>query len=403
MMEHPIIIFCAVLVFLYGLFSLRAMRSPITAPMVFCLIGIIVSPDVLNINELGPLRDGMSFLAELALILILFVGASTIDLPALLKQRQLPVRLLGIGLPLTMLLGFILAILIFGEFNWWLAGLVALILAPTDAALGQVVVTSEKLPMQIKQSINVESGLNDGIALPLVLMCLAALGSEAETNQWLRFMVVQLAMGPVVGGIVGYFGGWLVELAAKKKWMSETYQRLVAGSLALMAYAAAEAAGGNGFIAAFFAGLLLGTKTSSVRHRIQEFGEAEGEQLSLFVFLVFGMVLVPLARPFWDAQVWLYAVLSLTVVRIVPVLACLAGSGLDQPGKWFVSWFGPRGIASVLYLIIAVGDIGISGHEKAFSIITLTVLMSILLHGLSAVPLTNLYVRYLEKEQNKSP
>jgi len=404
MMEHPVFIFAAVLIFGYALFSKIFSRSPITAPMVFCLIGIFTSSMFLDRSEVQPLHGSMKFLAELTLMLILLVDASTINLKALIRDRGIPIRLLGIGLPLTMIAGFIVAWLLFPGSSLWLLALIALILSPTDAALGQAVVSNDKLPEKVRQSLNVESGLNDGIALPIIMMCIASIsgesGGEAGSSSWLAFMAKQLLLGPLVGGIIGHVGGRLVDFASHRNWMQETFQRLLAGAMAVVAYAAAEHVGGNGFIAAFFAGLLLGTHTHAIRERIQEFAEAEGQQLSLFIFLVFGLVFVPFSYPFWDIKTLIYAVLSLTVIRMIPVALCLIGTGIDKTGKLFFGWFGPRGIASVLYLMIAASHLGFKGYERAFAIITLTVLLSILLHGLTAVPFSAMYARKLARDGN---
>lgn len=296
---------------------------------------------------------------------------------------------------MTMVLGFVLAAVLVNSQDLWLAALVALILSPTDAALGQAVVTSERLPEPMRQAINVESGLNDGIALAPILMCVAALsgGEHTGSGSWLFFVMRQLTLGPVAGIVVGWCGGRLVEGASQRGWMQPTFQRLVAGSLAVIAYAAAEQFHGNGFIAAYCAGLFLSTQTHEVRERIQEFGEAEGQQMSLLVFLLFGLAMVPATAGYWDVSCLCYAILSLTVIRMIPVALCLRGAGLDTRAVGMIAWFGPRGIASVLYALMAIGKIGVTGYEKEFAVITLTVLMSIILHGVSAVPLTLSYSR----------
>jgi len=400
MVDYPTIILAAVLIFFYGLISRVSERSPISAPMVFSGIGILAGPLALDLFEVSATAPFVRLLVEVTLVLILFVDASTVNLKSLRVHSGIPIRLLSLGLPLTMVLGFAAAAVILGEQNLWVAALVALILSPTDAALGQAVVTSELVPERIRQAINVESGLNDGIALPPILMCLAALsGGDHDAvhgGSWLFFLVRQLTLGPLVGIATGWFGGRLVDQASQRSWMQQTFQRLVAGSLAVISYAAAEALHGNGFIAAYCAGLFLGARTRDIRERIQEFGEAEGRQLALFVFLLFGIVMVPAMVKFWDAKALCYAILSLTAIRMAPVALCLRGTGLDSPGIWLIAWFGPRGIASVLYVLLAVINIGLVGYERAFAVVTLTVLLSIFLHGLSAVPLTAAYSRYLQ-------
>jgi NhaP-type Na+/H+ or K+/H+ antiporter len=365
--------------------------------MVFAGIGILVGPMALNLLDVKLGATVVRLIAEITLVIILFVDASTVNLRTLRIQHGVPLRLLGIGLPLTMVLGFVAAAVLINNQNLWLAALVALILAPTDAALGQAVVTSQRLPEATRQAINVESGLNDGIALAPILMCIAALsGGEHAGNHsgsWLAFLGRQLTLGPIAGILVGWGGGRLVEEASKRDWMQPTFQRLVAGSLAVLAYTVAEQFHGNGFIAAYCAGLFLGTQTHEVRERIQEFGEAEGQQMSLFVFLLFGLAMVPAMVDYWDVWGLCYAILSLTVIRMVPVALCLLDTGLDTRTVWILAWFGPRGIASVLYSLMAIGKIGVTGYEREFAVISLTILLSIFLHGVSAVPLTFSYSR----------
>lgn len=395
MHEFPIIIFAALLTFIFGLFSRLSERSPITAPMVFVAVGVLVSPFGFDALKAGINAPLVRIIAEVTLVLVLFVDASTINLPELIRERGIPFRLLFIGLPLTMLLGVLLADLIFDQMNIWLIALMAFILSPTDAALGQAVVSSPVVPENIKQAINVESGLNDGIALPPILVCIAALSTPAAEHSgvqyWVGFTMKQFIFGPLLGGLVGWAGGGLVDRASRAGWMNSTFQRLTAGSLAVLAYALAEMFHGNGFIAAFFGGLMLGTHTHIVRERIQEFGEAEGQQLQLFVFLLLGLILVPKMAGYWDGRAWLYAILSLTVIRMLPVAISLFGTKLTWPSIAFIGWFGPRGIASILYLLLVFINLGLSGYEQMMAIIVLTILLSIFLHGITAVPLSRVY------------
>jgi NhaP-type Na+/H+ or K+/H+ antiporter len=237
--------------------------------------------------------------------------------------------------------------------------------------------------------------LNDGLALPPILVCLAVLaGGEshgAGFSYWGLFTLKQFIYGPVIGGLVGWFGGMLVDKAATREWMNHTFQSLAALAIAILAFALAEMVHGNGFIAAYFAGLMLGTKTENVRERLKEFGEAESQAFVLSIFLLFGIILVPLSWQYWSLNAWIYAVLSLTVIRMLPVAVSLIGAKLPKFDVLFIGWFGPRGIASVLYLLLMVIKIGYEGFEPVISVIVLTVLLSILLHGLTAVPLSGMY------------
>ncbi len=395
MSEYPIFIYAAVLILGFGIFSRLAEKSIVTPPMVFVLFGIIASFFRVDIVAGGVYAPAVKIIAELTLILVLFIDASTINLKELVKERKLPIRLLFVGLPITMVAGILIALPLFPGMNIWVIAMMALILSPTDAALGQAVVSSSLVPQKIRQTINVESGLNDGIALPPILICLAALSAHDAHGSgfayWGAFVMKQFIFGPVVGSLVGFAGGLLVERAAKRDWMNTTFQRLTSISLAILAFYLAEMIHGNGFIAAYFAGLLLGTTTHSIRERIHEFGEAESQVLQLFIFVLFGMILVPLSYQLWDWQVWVYAILSLTVIRILPVVISLSGTELTRGTKYFIGWFGPRGIASILYLLMVVIELGAKGLEKMISVIVLTVLLSIYLHGISANPLSKLY------------
>lgn len=401
MNDHPAIIFAAAMIFIYGLFSKAADRSPVTAPMVFVAIGILVGPLGLNLFHMEARGGLVHILTEVTLVLVLFVDASTINLRQLIQDRSVPIRLLLAGLPLSMVFGTLVAYLLFPDVNIWLLILMALILSPTDAALGQAVVKSEQVPEKVRRWISVESGLNDGIALPPIFACIAvlSLGVGESDKHWILFLLQQVFLGAAIGGLVGWVGGSLVSIFSAKGWMNSTFQRLVSGSLAILCFAIAEYFHGNGFIAAFAGGLLLGasTKSDQILERIQEFGESEGQQLILFVFLIFAMAMVPQAVGYWDLNAWLYAILSLTIIRMLPVAISLYGKKLGTPTVLFVGWFGPRGIASVLYLLLVTNILGVEGYERILSVIVLTVLLSVFLHGISALPLSNRYGKITEK------
>ncbi len=386
----------AFLIFAFGLFSRVSERLPVTAPMVFVGVGILVGPLGFDLFQVTINTELITILAEITLMLILFTDGSEINLQKFRAEKsRIELRLLGIGLPLTMLLGILVGILLFDDLSIWQIALIALILSPTDAALGQAVVKSPLLPEKLKRTISIESGLNDGIALPPILVCMAILSSDLATAQesknWIHFLVLQLTLGPLVGGLVGWAGGRLIEKVSARGWMSPVFQRMSSISLAVLAFALAELVHGNGFIAAFVGGVMLGVRTEAIRERIQEFSEAEGQQLSLFIFLILGMVGVPIFYQYWDVAAVVYALLSLTLIRMLPIALSLIGSGVDWTTRWFIGWFGPRGIASVLYLLMVIGELSINGLEYALSVIGLVILLSVLLHGISAVPLVKRY------------
>jgi NhaP-type Na+/H+ or K+/H+ antiporter len=395
----------ALAVFTYGLVSRRAERSVVTPPMAFVLLGLTaglvwLKPSAVAVEE-GVLR----LLAEVTLVLILFTDASRIDLRILMRERGLPVRLLLFGLPLTIAAGTGVAVAIYPAFTLFTAAVLATTLAPTDAALGQAVVGNKGVPQRIRQSLNVESGLNDGLVLPalLIFMSACAVGHSESTGYWVRFALLQVTLGPVVGVAVGFIGGKLVERMSSTGWMNETFQQISSLSLSVLAYGAAEVVGGNGFIAAFVAGLTLGNSARRICGCLYEFGETEGQLLSLLVFLAFGAVLLPPAVEAAEPRDWLYAALSLTAVRMIPVAVSLVGAGLRSVSVVFLGWFGPRGLASILFALLVLEDRMVLEAEPVARVAYLTVLLSVLAHGLTAYPLSEAFGRVMQNADPDEP
>lgn len=379
----------------FGVISGRIEKSVITPPMAFVTFGLLLSPPLFGLLNLELEHEIVRIIAEFTLILVLFTDASQINLKLLRREYNLPVRLLGIGLPLTIILGTILAVLLLGgRLEFWEAAALATILAPTDAALGQAVVSSPRVPICIRQSLNVESGLNDGICLPILLIFLSLAGTMEGTGTasfWFRFAAMQVILGPIVGVAVGYIGGWLVSESVRRKWITHSFEDLSVLGLSLCAYAIAELVGGNGFIAAFCAGLTLGNTAPSICDCLYEFGEAEGQLLVLLIFMIYGSIMVFPALDGVSWQMVLYAVATLTIARMVGVAISVIGMKLRWYTILFLGWFGPRGVASILYgLLILEGD-GIQGSEVIFSTMVLTVLISVFAHGLTAFPGANWY------------
>jgi NhaP-type Na+/H+ or K+/H+ antiporter len=383
----------------FGVVSGRAERSPFTAPMWFTAVGVGLG----SVGWLGmDVGSGaVHVLAELTLILVLFTDATRIDLTCLRRERALPTRLLAIGMPLTLLGGTLAAVWLLPGLNLVEAALLAAILMPTDAALGQAVVSNLRVPVRIRQTLNVESGLNDGIALPVVLV-LASLAGAVEHGSndaayWLRFAALAVTLGPLVGATVGFLGGRIMTWGTERGWVSAPFERIAALGLALLAFGLAELVGGNGFISAFVAGLTLGNSARGIGSCLYEFGEAEGQLLALLVFVAFGAVLVPEALEHVGVSGLVYALLSLTLVRFVPVALSLVGSRLRWPSVAFLGWFGPRGLASILFVLLVVEPGKLESGALLESVVVLTVLLSILLHGLTAYPLATRYGAYTER------
>jgi NhaP-type Na+/H+ or K+/H+ antiporter len=366
----------------------------------------VSGPDGLGLLDIGFDSEIVRALAEATLVIVLFTDASWIDLKILKRNYDLPLRMLGIGLPLTIVVGTLVAATLLDTLSFWEAAVAAAILAPTDAALGQAVVSSPKAPVRIRQALNVESGLNDGIALPVVLFFihLAAVSeSMVDAGYWFDFVTHQLVLGPVVGAAVGFGGGRLVEWAGRSRWMSHSFQQISAIALSLLAFAGAEAVEGNGFIAAFVAGLVLGNTAKRACSCLIEFAEAEGQLLTLLAFFVFGVAEIGPTIGALTVPLVLYAVLSLTLIRMVPVSLSLLGTGLRAPTHVFLGWFGPRGLASILYIFLVLEESDLEGRDDIFTVVMCTVLLSIFLHGMSAWPATNWYARHAERRREIEP
>lgn len=381
----------------FSLISGRLQGTMVTPPLVFIVFGYLVGQGVLGIANVDPGHGAIHVIAELTLILVLFSDAARINLAQLRRDHNLPLRMLLIGLPLTMAGGAWLALMLFPQLDFWEAVLLAALLAPTDAALGQSVVSAKVVPVRIRQAINVESGLNDGIALPAVLLFAALASAQQESAQaaeWLSFALFQVTLGPLAGALVGFVGARLLDSAAHRGWADTAFQGIGILSLAVFAFAVAELIGGNGFIAAFIGGMVLG---ATVRHPctfLFEFMEAEGLLLMLITFLVFGAALLPEGLEHVSAATIVYAVLSLTVVRMLPVAISLIGTGLGLRSVLFLGWFGPRGLASILFVLLILEKVELVHRTELLSITVITVGLSALLHGLSAAPLAKLYGRH---------
>ena len=397
MSENITILMVALVVLGYGYFSKLFSRFNISGPMMFAAIGILLSPLGFGTTSVHFNSELVQITAEIALIVVLFSDASGLNLNKLRNEWKIPVRLLFIGLPLTIVAAAFMAKVIFPNEVMIYLLLMALILAPTDAALGKAVVTDETVPEEIRSSINVESGLNDGIVYPVLVTVVAMIvhgQMQSQDSGWIGYVAQQIAFGAVTGAALGYLGARLASMVIRLQWMETSYKNLTPLALAICSYYLAEYVGGNGFIAAFFAGLLVGNYNEDLRQHVADFAESEGDLLIMISFLVFGVVFIPATIEYWNFNVFLSAILSLTILRMIPVAISLIGTKFDLSTVLFIGWFGPRGIASILYVLIVVNEIGSTkGHETIYAVISLTVLLSIILHGISAQPFARLYAR----------
>ena len=392
-MESADLAIVAAFVIGYGLVSGRLSRTVVTGPMVFVVFGLLVGSEGLDVVDLSLENTFVETFAAITLVIVLFSDAARIDLRILRRNAAVPARLLGIGMPLTIAGGLAAAVVLFDGLNVWEAALVAAVLAPTDAALGHAVVTSGRVPVRIRQALNVESGLNDGIAVPFVAIFIAgaaAAGGLGTTGFWTEFAAKQIGFGLLAGVGIGVVSGLLIQYATATRWMNHTFQQLAVLAVPLFSFAVAEQIDGNGFIAAFAAGIAIGNVTRRVCHGLFEFVEDEGQLLVLLTFMIFGAVFVGPALGHLTWQIALYAVLSLTVVRMVPVAVSMIGMRFQVDTVAFLGWFGPRGLASIVFGLVVL-ESSVVERGEIFIIVTWTVLLSVVVHGLSARPSVDWY------------
>ena len=385
----------AAVVVAYTLVASKLDRWWITSPMVFVAAGVILGPGGLDVLPLSLTNETVVTITELTLALLLFSDASTVRLGDVEGDAGLPRRLLFVGLPLTVLAGALLAYLMFPKVGWAAAALVATILAPTDAALGLAVVTNKAVPVRIRRALNVESGLNDGIATPLVTLFIAAAAAEESLSDkaWGLEALKEIGLAIVAAVLVGYLGGKLLAFASERGWTSGVSKQIAILALALLAYGGAVAIGGNGFIAGFAGGILFGAATRDRMAEPVEFTETLGLSASFLVWSIFGALFVGnLLTHQLSVQPIVYAILSLTVIRMVPVAIALTGTHLRAATVAFMGWFGPRGLASVVFTLLALAEIEHGGTGgMLLQTVTWTILLSVVLHGISAPPLAARY------------
>jgi sodium/hydrogen antiporter len=388
-------------VILWGAVSARLERADLTAPIVFTVLGAGLTWS--GLIDVRVAAEEFAPLVELTLVLVLFADAARVRVHDLRRDAGGILRLLAIGLPLTVLAGWGLALWLLPGMGVWLALVVGAALAPTDAALGVPVVSNPSVPSRVRRLLTVESGLNDGIATPVVLLAIAgAAAGEGSGTPQLGGALLELGIGVVVGALVGFGGGWLFRFASRRNWADEVFLGVAVLALALLAYFAALAVSGNGFVAAFCGGIAFGAASARRGTAAQRrpgtqhgpgtlaFVEESGNAVSLVVWTAFGAVGVPilLERLSWIHVA--YALLSLTLVRMLPVAVALLGTRTDRNTVLFVGWFGPRGLASLVFALLALEALG-PDAETAVAVIALTVFLSVLAHGISAAPLAKRY------------
>ncbi len=403
-MEYQNLAVIAAFVFLYSLLATRLERTRINGALVYVLVGFLCSNYVFNLIDIRIGGEGLKTLAELTLALVLFTDSANTNLSTLRRFETIPIRLLLGGLPLTIAMGIGIGCLIFGDLAFFEIALLATMLAPTDAALGKPVVTNPQVPDSIRESLNVESGLNDGICVPVLLFFLALAVGDTESGQaaglMARLTLQAIGIGLAVGIIGGSVGSRMVAFFARRNWVAGTWLQLPVIALALLCFASAQWLGGSGFIACFVGGLLFGGMAKRDKQQFLDAAEGVGDALALVTWFVFGAAAIGLTWHQLTWQIFAYALLCLTLVRIIPVFICLFGTKLKFETKLFIGWFGPRGLASIVFIVL-VQDKSLPGSGILVTTVTWTILLSVLLHGLSANPLSRFYGTRIDQAGGK--
>ena len=396
MSEYQILTVLAAFTFFYSVVASRLARTPFSGAVVYLFIGLACGPYGLQFVKLDVDGEGLKLLAEITLALVLFADSANANFGVLRKVKGIPVRLLLIGLPLTIAAGFGVGWLIFDELTFLELALLATMLAPTDAALGQAVVSNESVPASVRESLNVESGLNDGICVPVLLLFLALATGQAQGSETasliLRLPLQAIGIGVIVGITLAIVGSFLLKWSGARGWISGAWTQIPIVALAMFCFALSQWLGGSGFIGCFVGGLVFGglTKNHEVKERVLNGAEGVGNVFSLLTWFIFGAIVFGRSLQHFDWPVLAYAVLSLTLVRMLPVFLCLIGVKMRGDSKLFLGWFGPRGLASIVFVVMVM-DGKLPGSDTLAAVVAGTVALSIIAHGISAVPFANRY------------
>ncbi|MCP4836554.1 MAG: sodium:proton antiporter [Phycisphaera sp.] len=393
-MDYSDLAIIAGFAFFYSILASRLGKSRFNGALVYVLVGFLCGAQVFGWVDVAIGGEGLKTLAELTLALVLFTDSANTNLATLRRIEAIPIRLLFIGLPLTLVFGFATGLAFFEGLGLFEIALLATMLAPTDAALGKAVVTNPSVPESVRESLNVESGLNDGICVPVLLFFLAMAVGDTESSGAAgligRLTLQAIGIGILVGGLLGLVGGRLIRHCSDRDWVTGSWVQIPVIALALMCFATAQWMEGSGFIACFVAGLIFGNTEKTNRRRFLDAAEGIGDSMALVTWFLFGAVAVGMTWQYLDWKVIGYAISSLTVIRIIPVFISTVGLGLRWDTRLFMGWFGPRGLASIVFVVL-VRDEMLPGSEVLATTVTWTILLSVLLHGLSANTLSAAY------------
>jgi sodium/hydrogen antiporter len=369
LLTYALVLLLAVLV------SALAKRTILSTAVLFLVAGFVLGPDVTGVLDVRADTPLVGTLAELALFAVLFTDGMRVGWADLRSAWRLPGRALGWGLPLTLLVTAVAAHFVAG-LGWPESLLIGAILAPTDPVFASALVGNEKVPARLRHLLNVESGVNDGLALPFVIVFLAVASGSSELH--LGELALEVSLGILVGVAIPV-GAILLE-RTRFFAASTAYEPLNGLAIGLLVLGVAQATHANLFLAAFAAGITVATFGPRQRAAFEHFGENIAELFKLAALLVFGALISPafLADISWTG--WVFAVLAIFVARPVALWLSFLRSGLDMREQAAAMWFGPKGFASVVYGLLVL-ESGISAANDIFHLVALTIVISIVLHS----------------------
>jgi sodium/hydrogen antiporter len=356
------------------------MRGTVLSISVLAVAGgiVLAATDVISIQADDP---GVLEMVELALILTLFSDGEFVERELLGRHWGPPARALAVAMPITMVLLALGANLLFPDLSWAEAFLLAAILSPTDPVVTSAVVTAQRVPALIRHTLNLESGLNDGLALPFVLFFLALATPGGDAGQEAVELLGEAAVGAVIGVALGLLGG-RIHSRLPGGGITARYEGIYAIGFGLAAFGLADVTFGNGLIAAFVAGIALGAAEHDVPDAFVAFAENVSSIFQVITFFLFGALIVATG---YDGPIWAlvaFIPFALLIARPVAVIAALAGTKLPRPHKAFIAWFGPKGVASMLFALLVL-DRAVAEGSLVFDVAAFVILSSILAHGLT--------------------
>lgn len=385
----------------YALVARRLQSWNITAPMVFVAAGILLGSGWLGDRDMGiikPTDHWFMGIAEFSLAMLIFTDASKLSLREVEGDHRPVAKMLLFAFPLTLAAGLGVVLLLFPEYGWQAALLTALILCPTDTTLAGSAITDPAVPARVRRILGVEGGLYDGGSSPmlaLLIVMVAVDAGEISAAGWVATAAWEIFGAVLVAVAVGGGGGLILRLARSKALTTHTSQQVAIALLAVLSYTVAIGIDANGYVAVFLGGLMFGASSRDLLHEDLDFAETAGTLISFVVWLVFGAAMVIPAVTESGPGTWALAVLALTVLRMGPVAIALSHSGFRAPTVAYLGWFGPRGLATVIFAILALQDIGTDPvTDHLLRVATITALLSIFAHGLTARPLSHAYSRW---------